>query len=211
MIDSAKITMIIIKSIRHLQNALMAISILMLMALPVLLAYYKEYLPAGLITFVFDASLFTVFLLMLIRPLAEIFPKQIWLRLAIVLRKGLGVFSAAIVVSVLLSKCLINGWGYLLHYFTGDFWSLNGYAFWAHLGDATGIILLLTSNDFSIRILGKNWKRIQKLSYIYFLAAGLYVYLALGQTRGLIYLWIVALLMFTAFIKKSIKTQVGQN
>ena len=39
----------------------------------------------------------------------------------------------------------------------------------ARLSELTALILLVTSNDFSQKFLGKWWKRIQRTSYIYFI------------------------------------------
>jgi DMSO/TMAO reductase YedYZ heme-binding membrane subunit len=41
------------------------------------------------------------------------------------------------------------------------------------LSEVTAIVLLLTSNNFSQKKLGIWWKRIQRSSYIYFVAGGL--------------------------------------
>jgi DMSO/TMAO reductase YedYZ heme-binding membrane subunit len=38
------------------------------------------------------------------------------------------------------------------------------------LSEVTALILFVTSNNFSQKLLGKNWKRIQKLAYVYFLS-----------------------------------------
>jgi DMSO/TMAO reductase YedYZ heme-binding membrane subunit len=61
------------------------------------------------------------------------------------------------------------------------YWSWENYIFLAHLGDLTAIILLITSNNFSKEILGKWWKKIQKLSYVYFFSSALYLSLAFGD------------------------------
>jgi DMSO/TMAO reductase YedYZ heme-binding membrane subunit len=45
----------------------------------------------------------------------------------------------------------------------------------ARLSEITAILLFVTSNNISQKMMGIWWKRIQKLSYIYFISAGLYI------------------------------------
>lgn len=50
-----------------------------------------------------------------------------------------------------------------------DIW----YPIIARLSELTALILLITSNTFSQKFLGKWWKRIQRTSYIYFITGGI--------------------------------------
>lgn len=191
-----------IKSIKYLQNFLMGFSVFLLMALPIALAYYKDFLPSNMLAVFYDVSLISVFLVMIIRPICDLLPKLIWLRPLIVLRKGLGVLSASIIVGIILSKVMLGGFAYLSNYLNADFWSFEKNIFFAHLGDVTAVILLVTSNNFSLRVLGKNWKRIQKLAYVYFFSGALYVFLEIGQTQALIFMILVSILTLLAFVKR---------
>ena len=107
-----------------------------------------------------------VIFVMFIRPLADIFPKLAVLRRLVVLRKGFWIFSANIIVTMLIAKWLqypASFW---------DFFTLAAWAPWlsltARLSELTALILLFTSNRFSQKKLWIWWKRIQRLSYIYF-------------------------------------------
>jgi hypothetical protein len=186
--------------IAKVQEILLGISLCLLAALPILLLYFPDtiYQHASVLYFL---SLFSVTLVMSIRPLADLFPNVAWLRPLVILRKGAGVFSASIIVSFLLSKILLGGGDYFAQYLTRAFWSMQDYALLAHLGDVTAVILLVTSNIFSKRVLGKNWKRIQKLAYVYFYTGALYEFLALKSWFALIALSILTGLVVEAHIR----------
>lgn len=122
----------------------------------------------------YQISFGAVFLVMIVRPLADIFDTQLWLRRLIILRKGFGILSASIIVGFMLSSILSPDSTYLASIATAHYWSLNKYVLFAHLGDISGLILLLTSNQFSQKLLKQNWKKVQRLSYVYFYAGGIY-------------------------------------
>lgn len=188
-------------AIASIQELLLAMSIGVLLVLPVILAYVPAYLPEGSYTALFGLSLFAVFLVMAIRPLADIFSSVTWIRPLVILRKGFGVLSASIIVGIMLSKCMSDGFAYALDFFSPERWSLVEFAILAPLGDVSALILLVTSNKFSKRVLGKNWKRIQKLAYVYFYAGALYEYLLLDQAFALVAMVVVTVLVGTAYIK----------
>ncbi len=188
-------------TIQKLQKLMLGISIGILMILPTISAFRPEMLPAKVMSMLFTISLSSVFFVMAIRPLADIFPTVSWIRPLVILRKGFGVFSASIIVSLFLGKIMANGFGYLTILGTPEYWSLSKYALLAHLGDLTGIVLLITSNSFSKRILGLWWKRIQKLAYVYFYAGALYELFAFYSAPAFVALGTITLLVLIAFTK----------
>lgn len=151
------------------------------------------------IAFLWDLSLYAVILLMLIRPLRDITGWPVFSRL-IVLRKELGIFSASVVVSAAMMHYLAPDFNFLQTYFSWGFWSFENNQFWAHLAELTGVILLVTSNTLSQRVLGKYWKRIQRLSYVYFFAGSYYVWASFGKTIGILGIVVVFLLTFVAYL-----------
>jgi NAD(P)H-flavin reductase/ferredoxin len=131
----------------------------------------------------FMLTWFAVIPVMFIRPLADIFPKLKILRRLVVLRKSFWIFSASIIVTMLVAKWIQNPQSFLdfvtLASWSGwrDFTSLNfaniiewiwGHSLTARLSELTALILLATSNTFSQKTLWIWWKRIQRSSYIYF-------------------------------------------
>jgi len=128
-------------------------------------------LGTDIYTHLFNISWLSVLFVMVIRPLADIFPKLTLFRRLVVLRKWLGIISASVIVSILLAKWIQNPFTFTA-FFTLSAWTL-WYGFFARLSEITAIILLLTSNTLSQKILWVWWKRIQKTSYIYFVAGWL--------------------------------------
>ncbi len=177
-------------TIKLLQQFFLVTSICIMVILPLVLAFVPEKLSEETILLMYDLSHITIFFVMLIRPLADIFIKSKWVRPLVILRKGVGVLSASIVVSFIFAKLIIDPVSYLQAFGTSEYWSVQNFALFAHLADISAIILLITSNNLSKRLLGSLWKRVQKLSYVYFYGSSLYVYLAFGN-RHLLYSMII--------------------
>jgi DMSO/TMAO reductase YedYZ heme-binding membrane subunit len=171
--------------IRMTQRTLLAASIAILALLPAYIAFSGGLSESSYLS-LFTVAHVAVFFTMAIRPLADIMPRTRLVRPLVILRKGAGVLSASIIVSFLLAKLMVDPVGYSSTLGTAAYWSLSGYALLAHLADISAMILLVTSNDLSKRLLGKWWKRVQRLSYAYFYASSLYVLLALGNPWALI-------------------------
>lgn len=169
-------------SIKLLQQFFLGISICIMILLPLLLVFVPEELTEETILRIYDISHFSVFLVMLVRPLADIFIKNKWIRPLVILRKGVGVLAASIVVSFIFAKLIIDPVGYLQAFGTLEYWSAQNFTLFAHLADISAVILLVTSNNLSKRLLGAWWKRVQKLSYVFFYGSALYVFLAFGNS-----------------------------
>lgn len=193
-----------IKAIAYTQEFLLGLGIFILMFLPLAVLYEVEAVTAQTME-LYDVVHITLFFVMVIRPLADIWTNTQYVRPLVILRKGFGVVSASIIVAFLLTKIIIDPSGYIRDFFTTAYWSLENWALLAHLADVTAILLLVTSNRFSKRILGAWWKRIQRLSYVYFYASSFYVYLSFDETLVLIFVLIVTLLTVIAFIINSLK------
>jgi DMSO/TMAO reductase YedYZ heme-binding membrane subunit len=171
------------KALLFFQKIIIAISLFILVFLPASALLID--IGFGAKGWLYIISFAAVFLVMMIRPMADIFPHYLWLRRLVILRKGFGILSASIIVGFMLSAIIDPQSTYLQSFFTAHFWSFDKYTFFAHLGDVSGVILLITSNVFSQRILKQNWKRIQRLSYVYFYAGGIYEAFALNSTFAL--------------------------
>lgn len=184
--------------IKNSQTLLLVVSIAMLMILPSLLVFYPDSVNQNLLYFWAHISLFAV---MLIRPLADLLPQFKFIRPLVILRKGVGVFSAAIIISFIISKIIINPAGYFSAFATSDYWSLSGLALLAHLADISALLLLVTSNNFSKKILGAWWKRIQRLSYVYFYGSSFYLLFIYGDSTMIFYLTVITFVTVLAFIK----------
>ena len=152
---------------------------------------------AGTAAFFWGINSWVLFFVMMIRPTANLFPQAKWLGTWIAARKEMGIFSAAIVLSFGVSK--YAEWGmvqFLGTYFSLEFWRFPEPVFWGRIGELAAVPLLLTSNLWSQKKLKKNWKRIQRLSYLYFFAGSYYVWAAFGSERDLVFMILVVI--FTA-------------
>lgn len=199
-----------IKAISYTQEFLLGLGIFILMALPLAVLYDIDAVTAQTMT-LYDVVHITLFFVMVIRPLADIWTTTQYIRPLVILRKGFGVVSASIVVAFLLAKIIADPSGYIQNFFTTAYWSLENYALFAHLADVTAILLLITSNKFSKRILGVWWKRIQRLSYVYFYASALYVYLSFGENLILSFMVIVTIVTLVAYVKNTLKREITKT
>ena len=189
------------KLIAKTQNFLLGFSILILMLLPQVIVFYPDFI-FSYTTILFSLAHFSLFLVMIIRPLADLLPKLKFIRPLVILRKGTGVFSASIIVSFILAKLIVDPSGYLSSFSTLSYWSVTNLALFAHLADISAVLLLVTSNQLSKRLLQKNWKRVQRLSYVYFYASATYVIFILHDSKVIWYSVIVTTLTLLAFFSK---------
>ncbi len=146
-----------------------------------------------------DISLFSVFIVMSCRPLSIIFPKVKILKKLIFFRKAFGILSSAIVVNALVYKFVVDI-NELKYYFSLVNWDLY-YPFLSRITEVTWIILLATSNTFSQKKLWKMWKKIHRLSYIYFVSWALIAWIY-SPIKSYSLLWIVVLLWLYLFVRK---------
>lgn len=160
-----------------------------------LLAY--SFLGLTLYTWLYAISWYAVVFVMAIRPLADLFPKYRFLRQLCMLRRGFGILSAMIIVTMLFDKWIWNP-GSFFAFFTLTWWSW-GYPLIARLSEITALILLFTSNNISQKLLKKNWKRVQTTSYIYFISWGI-LSMRYGDEYGvmisLIFVWVLYPILF---------------
>lgn len=109
-------------------------------------------------------ALITLTCIVFIKPIAVIFKKKI-LWTIVSFRRELG---------------LINFWFFFFH-FTGIYYIYNlnptkifnpqSFIFWGAMAGIGMIILTLTANNFSTKLLRKNWKKLHYLTYPVFLMA----------------------------------------
>ncbi len=186
------------KIMKIIQNILLGISLVILTVLPLWSAFGDDNIKIQGTLYLI--SFISVTLVMLVRPLANIFIKQKQLRKLVFLRKGFGVLSASIIVGFVIGDIITPESHYVASMFTQEYWSIKNYMLFAHIGDITGFILLITSNNLSVMLFKKNWKRIQKLAYVYFYTGGIYEIYATKSTFAIISMIVVTIMIFVAFI-----------
>lgn len=199
------------QTIKDLQETFLGIGILILMVLPPLMVFHPDIINSVVTSQLFDIAHYFLFFVMAIRPLADIFIKTKWIRPLVILRKGTGVISASIIVSFILAKLIVDPSGYFASMGTLPYWSMVNYAVLAHLADLSAVILLVTSNNLSKRILGTWWKKVQQLSYVYFYGSVLYVLLSYGNTYLIYVLIVITGLTIIASMKNKKRLLLTQN
>ena len=197
------------KKVNIVQNILIGAGLFLLVFLPTLSIFVD--IGYGAKGMLFIVSFTAAVLLMIIRPVADIFDEQRWLKKYIALRKGLGILSASIIVGFMIQSIIAPDSVYLASLLMARYYSLTNYALLAHIGDLSGLILLLTSNRWSQRILKGNWKRVQKLAYPYFYAGGLYEALYLNSAFAIFAMFVVTgLVLFAWTVKRLSRLKENQ-
>jgi len=157
-----------------------------------------QFLGFTLYTWLYIISWYAVVFVMAIRPLADIFPGYKIFRKLCLLRRAFGILSAIIIVTLLFDSWIGNSSSFFA------FFTLADWSWWdplvARLSELTALILLATSNNFSQKKLGRNWKRVQRVSYIYFITGGILA-MRYGDDYGvMISMIIVVSLFFLALV-----------
>jgi DMSO/TMAO reductase YedYZ heme-binding membrane subunit len=187
----------------------LTLDISLMLAVLILLSgtIYPALLGDAAVSGLWKINSIAIFIVMLIRPLSDLLPRQKWLRAFVTFRKELGILSALIVLSFGVAKYISWGWGdFMFTYFSADYWRFPEATAWGHLGELVAVPLLLTSNLWSQKKLKKHWKTIQRLAYVYFFAGGYYVYVAFGATEELWFMGIVLALTIAVWAKKRLKS-----
>lgn len=187
--------------IKYTQQILLVISVGIMLVLPMLLVFKEDIFSNAITQNLYFTSHLFLFFVMMIRPLADIFTSNKWIRPLVILRKGAGVLSASIIVSFIFAKLIIDPLTYLNSIGTLRYWAMQDYAILGHMADLSAILLIITSNSLSKKILGPWWKRIQKLAYVYFYGSALYVFLSYGNVDQAIAIVLVTFVTVLAFVK----------
>lgn len=118
-------------------------------AVPFVWWQFPEYKNA-----LWSVSWISVVTLMCIRPLADIFPKILFFRSVLPLRKGLGILSASIVVtSLAFTLAAASSKKIVSTYFSAKGWGIASRSAFARISEITAVLLLVTSNSFSQKLL----------------------------------------------------------
>lgn len=138
--------------------------------------------------------------IMLIRPLADVFSKIKILHSLVPLRKEFGIMSALFVIIHSYAFFELKDLNILTSLFNPKYWALDKAITWGILGFLAALILLITSNELSVRLLRNNWKRIQLLAYPLFFFSAIHIALlnkdemfeVIAPVAVVIVLWLVA-------------------
>ncbi len=143
-----------------------------------------------------NLSWWTLVAVMFTRPLVDIFKLKIFYKL-LYYRKIFAVSS-----SVFAILHVYNYLGLFQNFLDIKSWRFDDFILWGWLAFFVMLPLLITSNSFSMRLLKKNWKRLQRLSYFMFVAVALHIHFISKEIGPLVMISVWALLFLVAGIKK---------
>lgn len=162
-----------------------------------------QFLGHSLYTWIYIVIWYSVVFVMIIRPLSDLFPQYKILRQLCLLRRAFWILSAMFVCVLLSDKWIWNPASFVA-FFTPSDWNI-WYPLMARLSELTAIILLLTSNNFAQKKLWKNWKSVQRVSYIYFITGWISALRYWDDYGIVVSMIIVLVLFFLALTKKVVK------
>ncbi len=113
--------------------------------------------------------------IMLIRPLSDVIPNLKILKTLVLFRKEFGILSGVLIAIHSYKYFALGNKNILIEIFNPKYWDFNTIFGWGMAGFIITIILLLTSNNFSIRLLKNSWKKFQELSYLLFLFSAIHI------------------------------------
>ena len=148
---------------------------------------------------------------MLIRPLADVFPDLKILRSLVILRKEFGILAGVLIV--------IHSYGYFhaknqnlfFEIFNPQYWHFGHPFLWGLLGFLITLLLLLTSNRFSVRLLKRHWKKVQLLAYPLFFFSAIHIALVKKGEAMEVLLPVLAVSVLWAMARFKVKISVLRN
>ena len=151
----------------------------------------------------YDVAWYSLVLVMVIRPLADLFPRVKWLRKLVPLRKELGILSATIVITAMAYSAYEWKAYFWYQFFSVEYWDPRAPFALGHIATIIAIPLLVTSNKLSMRLLKKNWKRVQRFSHLYFYLTVAYLFKEFHKTDVVVVGTIVLVLTILAYVIKN--------
>ncbi|MFK7780586.1 MAG: ferric reductase-like transmembrane domain-containing protein [Candidatus Gracilibacteria bacterium] len=145
---------------------------------------YSPYLSLLGLLIIFKPETFIMFgkiafvgllIIMLSRPLRDIFPKIKVLNKIVSHRKELGIIVGCFAIAHSIGYFFDTKAPFLI-LLNSNIWSIDSFMAWGFVAFIVAIPLTLTSNIFSmIKMGGKNWKRLQYLAYVMFIATIIHI------------------------------------
>ncbi len=132
------------------------------------------------------------------RPLRDIFPRIRLLNKIVLLRKELWIICGFFILAHFIWY-LITFHIWLISIFFVNIWKLDSSIMWWILWIIILLPILITSNNYSIIILWKYWKKVQRLTYLFFIFWALHIAL-INPEKKYIMLFLSILLSLVWFL-----------
>jgi sulfoxide reductase heme-binding subunit YedZ len=135
------------------------------------------------------------------RPISHILPKLGILKKLVALRKELWIICGCFIIA--------HGSGYaiddigIIDEIQKDLLNFKSFLFWGFWWWVITIPLLITSNNFSMKILWKYWKKLHKLAYLLFVFAAIHIDLVEGEVWNTILIllhWVIWMMAYKKVI-----------
>lgn len=140
-------------------------------------------------------------IIVFVRPLADILPKLKILKKIVWMRKELWIACGSFILAHGIWFFLANNYDLPSSFFQANFWNFSNFFGWWMAGFVVMIPLLLTSNTYSMRLLWKHWKTLQRLTYLFFIFWAIHVAMIEKEIWPYILIWIFIILQILAFKK----------
>jgi len=152
---------------KNLKYALIAISMVIPFLFPIFSSDFKIF--GGL-------AMNLLVVILIIRPLTQIFPQINFFKKLLGLRREMGILCGSFV--------LTHSSGYFIKteqfphelFSQPNFFTFENFLVWGVLGVIITILLLITSNNISVKILKRYWKTVQRLAYILLIAGSYHIF-----------------------------------
>ena len=136
----------------------------------ILIIFYPKYYVE-----IWDFGWYCLLLIVFSRPLSDVLPRLGILKKIVALRKEIWIISGVFITAHWLGFFLNAKMSLLVWLTNPDYYNLTNLFGWWMIGMYIGIILTFTSNKFSKKILWKNWKRLQRLTYLFFIFGAVHI------------------------------------
>ena len=112
-----------------------------------------------------------------LRPASQIFVDFKILKTLLPLRKELGIFCGSLGIAHSIGYFLNAEISLPAGFLDAQIWDISQNYFWGMIGFIIAVVLTLTSNIFSIKLLKKYWKKLHRLTYVFFIAIVIHIIL----------------------------------
>lgn len=182
---------------------------LLFLSLTSIIVYFY---PQQLYGYFWLYSWILLIVVMVVRPLNDIFPKCKIFSILLKFRRELGILVWVFWVAHVIGFVKMMEYDSIFWLITSEnTWDVKGGLFWGMLALLVTIPLLITSNWVFTKVLWRNWKLLQRWAYLMFILVAIHIYLIKWETWPIIVITVWFILYSVAFIKNKKKEMNNFN
>lgn len=176
---------------------------LLFLSLTSIIVYFY---PQQLYGYFWLYSWILLIVVMVVRPLNDIFPKCKIFSILLKFRRELGILVWVFWIAHVIGFVKMMEYDSIFWLITSEnTWDVKGGLFWGMLALLVTIPLLITSNWVFTKILWRNWKLLQRWAYLMFILVAIHIYLIKWEIWPIIVITVWFILYSVAFIKNKKK------